>query len=141
VNAQNAESTISANTQYPRSAQRRLKTNAVAKKRNPVIAAKMAPLAAAQLSREADPVIEKAKAAIAALMGNPASAQFSRIRRAARILSGESLDTVCGYVKSKNASGTDTGELAFLYIINDDGAYLVDGSSPLAETVHRSLCD
>ena len=42
----------------------------------------------------------------------------------------EPVDTICGYVKGKNASGGDTEEMPFLYIIRDDRdgeAYLVDG--------------
>jgi hypothetical protein len=50
-------------------------------------------------------------------------------------------DTVCGYVKGKNAAGRDTGEMPFLYIIDHNEAYLVDGNRPVAEIVHRSICD
>jgi hypothetical protein len=32
----------------------------------------------------------------------------------------EPVDTICGYVKGKNASGGDTEEMPFLYIIRDD---------------------
>jgi hypothetical protein len=46
-------------------------------------------------------------------------------------------------VKGKNASGGDTEEMPFLYIIRDDRdgeAYLVDGRSYVAKTVHGVLC-
>ena len=75
------------------------------------------------------------------MMENPASAEFGKLKRAVKGLRGESLDTVCGYVKGKSASGLDTGEMAFLYIAQGNETYLVDGSSLTAETVHRVLCN
>lgn len=138
--APNATSNVAANVQGPRSARLGRKNNAVAKKHKPGIAGKMAPRASAQFSHTADPV-KKARAAIAALMEKPASAQFTTMRRAVRNFLREPLDTVCGYVRGKNASGGDTGEMPFLYIIDQDEAYLVDGNSPVAETVHRAICD
>jgi hypothetical protein len=138
--APNATSNVAANVQGPRSARLGGKNNAVAKKHKPGIAGKMAPRASAQFSHTADPV-KKARAAIAALMEKPASAQFTTMRRAVRNFLREPLDTVCGYVRGKNASGGDTGEMPFLYIIDQDEAYLVDGTSPVAETVHRAICD
>jgi len=74
-------------------------------------------------------------------MENPATAQFSKMSRASRNLSSESLDTICGYVKGKDASGRDTGDMPFLYIIDNGEPFLVDGSSSVIETVYRSLCD
>jgi len=89
---------------------------------------------------QADPMTVKAKAAIAGMMENPASAEFSEMKRAIKNLLDEPLDTICGHVRGKNASGVDTGDMPFLYIIRDDEAYLVDGSSPMAETVHSIVC-
>jgi hypothetical protein len=86
---------------------------------------------------------EKAKASIAAMMPNPASAKFYKLKRAVKKLPDESVHGICGYVKGKNASGGDTGQLPFLYIIRDDRdgeAYLVDGTSYTAQTVHSVLC-
>jgi hypothetical protein len=102
-----------------------------------------APAPAAQLKTKADPVTEKAKASIAAMLEDPASAEFSKLKRAVKKLLHKSVDTICGYVKGKNASGGDTGEMPFLYIIRDDGdgeAYLVHGRSHVSETVHSVLC-
>jgi hypothetical protein len=96
-----------------------------------------------QLNGRAEPVIEKAKASIAAMMPNPASAKFYKLKRAVKKLPDESVDSICGYVKGKNASGGDTGQLPFLYIIRDDRdgeAYLVDGTSYTAQIVHSVLC-
>jgi len=106
-----------------------------------VVAAKARPLPSAQLNAKADHVMEKAKAAIARMMQNPASAEFGDMRRGMKTLLGETLDTICGQVKGKNASGGDTGEMPFLYIVNHEEAYLVDGSTPTADTVHRVICD
>jgi hypothetical protein len=140
VAAQNTESASAANTQNPPSAQFGKKTDPVAKGAKHTIAGKMRPLPSAQSNDKADPVIEKAKATIAAMMENPASAEFGEMKRAVRNVLGESIDTICGYVKGKNASGGDTGEFPFLYIIQHDEAYIVDGSSAMAATAYRNLC-
>lgn len=97
------------------------------------------PSSAAQSNR-ADPITEKAKAAIAALLENPASAEFYNLRRAQKSLLHARMDTICGYVKAKNPSGGDIGGMPFLYIIGDDEAYLVNGRSQVAETVHGAVC-
>jgi hypothetical protein len=139
VDAQNA--TKSTSPQTGPSAQFGKKTKAVARAKYTVAAGKTAPLPPAQLSDTA--VIEKAKASIAAMMVNPASAEFYKLKRAVKKLLDESVDTICGYVKGKNASGGDTEEMPFLYIIRDDRdgeAYLVDGRSYTAQTVHGVLC-
>jgi hypothetical protein len=139
--AQNAKLTIAANTHTPPSTRFGKKTNPVAKRAKHTIAGKMEPLPSAQLNDEADPVTEKAKATIAAMMENPASAEFGKTKRAVKNLLGEPLETICGYVKGKNASGGETGEMPFLYIVQHNEAYLVDGTSPLAETVYGVLCN
>jgi hypothetical protein len=144
VVAQNV--TKSTNPQARSSAQFGKKTKVAARAKS-TVAGKKAPLLPAQLNGTvgtAEPAIEKAKASIAGMMANPASAEFYKLKRAVKKLPDESVDTICGYVKGKNASGGDTGEMAFLYIIrnNREGeAYLVDGKSYTAQTVHGVLCD
>lgn len=55
---------------------------------------------------------------------------------------GESVDTICGRVKGKKASGEDTGDRPFLYLVKDDEAYVVDGSASLAAaTAYRNICN
>jgi hypothetical protein len=76
------------------------KNDPVARSPKP-IAAKMMPLPSARLDRKAPPVTEKAKAAIAAMMEKPASAEFGAIKRAVKNLRGEPLDTICGSVKGR----------------------------------------
>ena len=97
----------------------------------------------AQLTETVKNVTENAKASIAAMMADPASAEFYNLQRAVKKMLDEPVDTICGYVKGKNASGGDTEEMPFLYIIRGDRdgeAYLVDGRSYVAQTVHGVLC-
>ena len=141
ADARNMKSTIAANTQNSRSAGFGEKARAVAKRAKPSIAGKLEPSTLARFNDKSDPVTRKAKAAIAAMMENPASAEFGEMKRAVKNLRGEPLDTICGYVKGKNGSGGNTGKMPFLYIIHHDEAYLVDGRSPAAEIVHRSICE
>ena len=52
-----------------------------------------------------------AKATIAAKLEDPASAEFGEMKRAIRKNTlGKSVDTICGRVKGKKASGEDTGD-------------------------------
>jgi hypothetical protein len=141
ADARNAKSTLAANTQSSQSPRFGKKASAVAKKAKPSIAGKTEPLPSARFNDKSDPVTKKAKAAIAAIMANPASAEFGEMKRAVKNLGGEPLDTICGYVTGKNGSGGNTGKMPFLYIIQHDEAYLVDGSSPMADTVYRALCN
>jgi hypothetical protein len=141
VAAQNTKPTIAAHTQNPPSAQFGKKTNPDAEREKNTIAVKMRPLPSTQLNDKADPVIEKAKATIAAMMENPASAEFGEMKRAVKKVLGEKVNTICGHIKGKDASGADTGEMPFVYIIERDEAYIVDGSSTMAATAYRNLCN
>jgi hypothetical protein len=140
ANAQNAKSTIAANTQNSQSAQFGKQASAVAKRAKSSIAGKTEPMPSARFN-DKDPFGKKAKAAIAAMMENPSSAEFGEMKRAVKYLAGEPLDTICGYVTGKNRSGRNTGKMPFLYIIQDEEAYLVDGSSPVADTLYLTLCN
>jgi BA14K-like protein len=108
--------------------------------RRTCVAGKIRPSPSTQLNDKADPVTEKAKATIATMLENPGSAEFGKTRRTIKNLRGDFLDTICGYVKGKSASSGDTVEMPFLYLVQDNEAYLVDGSSPMAETLYRVLC-
>ena len=137
-----APATKSTNPQTRSSAQLGKETKAAARAKY-TVAGRTAPLPPAQLTDTAKSVTEKAKASIAAMMVNPASAEFYNLKRAVKKMLDEPVDTICGYVKGKNASGGDTEEMPFLYIIRDDRdgeAYLVDGRSYVAQTVHGVLC-
>jgi hypothetical protein len=101
------------------------------------------PTASGPPAGTSDPVIVKAKATIAVKLENPASAEFGEMNRAVRKnVRGEFVDTICGHVKGKKASGEDTGDRPFLYLVKDDEAYVVDGpaGSPAA-TAYRNICN
>ena len=90
-----------------------------------------------------DPVLDKAKISIAAKMENPASAEFSDMKRAIRKnMIGRPVDTICGHVRGKNASGGDVENRPFLYLVNDDDAYVVDGKTNSAAAIaYRNICN
>ena len=90
-----------------------------------------------------DPVVDKAKIAVAVKLENPSSATFSEMNRSMRKNTlGQSVDTICGHVKGKKASGEDIGDRPFLYLVKDDEAYVADGTptSP-ASTAYRNICN
>jgi hypothetical protein len=90
-----------------------------------------------------DPVLEKAKASVAAKMENPESVEFSDMDRAFRKNTfGRATDTICGHVRGKNASGGDTGARPFLYLVKEDDAYVVDGKPDSAAAIaYRNICN
>jgi hypothetical protein len=82
-----------------------------------------------------------AKATIAAKMEVPTSAEFGDMDRAIRLNTfGRPVDTICGHVKGKTASGGDTGEMSFLYLVKEDDGYVVDGKSESAATAYEKIC-
>jgi hypothetical protein len=89
-------------------------------------------------STKADPVTEKAKAAVAAMLEEPASAEFYDLKRANKKLPHRTVDTICGYVKATD--GGETRAMPFLFTLDDGEAYLVNGRSHVSEIVHRHLC-
>jgi hypothetical protein len=109
----------------------------------PTATAKVEPAAAGQPADAIDPVIDRAKIAVAVKLENPASADFSEMNRSTRKNTlGQSVDTICGHVKSKKASGEDIGDRPFLYLVKDDEAYVADGSpTSAASTAYRNICN
>lgn len=89
-----------------------------------------------------DPVLEKARLSIAAKLENPASAEFADMNRAVRLNTfGRAVDTICGHVRAKNASGEDTGDRPFLYLVKEDDVYLVDCKTDSAAAIaYRNIC-
>ena len=83
-----------------------------------------------------------AKTTIAAKLEDPASAEFGEMKRAIRKNTlGKSVDTICGRVKGKKASGEDTGDRPFLYLVTEDEAYVVDGpANSAAASAYRNIC-
>jgi len=108
-----------------------------------IAAAKVEPPASGQPAATSDPVIIKAKTTIAAKLEDPASAEFREMNRAIRKNTlGQSVDTICGRVKGKKASGEDAGDRPFLYLVKDDDAYVVDGpAGSAAATAYRNICN
>jgi hypothetical protein len=95
-----------------------------------------------RIAEASDPVLNKAKISIAEKMENPASAEFSDMKRAIRMnMIGRPVDTICGHVKGKNASGGDLEDRPFLYLVKDDDAYVVDGKTDSAAAIaYRNIC-
>ena len=78
---------------------------------SPVVEAKVEAPASGRPAETSDPVIVKAKTTIAAKLENPASAVFSEMKRSMRKNTfGKSVDTICGRLKGKKASGEDVGD-------------------------------
>lgn len=113
------------------------------KKTKPTVTeAKVEAPAPARPADTPDPVISKAKMTIAAKLEDPASAEFGEMKRAMRKNTlGQSVDTICGHVKGKKASGEDTGDRPFLYLVKEDDAYVVDGpAGSAAASAYRNIC-
>ena len=96
----------------------------------------------ASASEASDPVLEKAKTTVASKMEDPASVEFEDMTRAIRKDSfGQSIDTICGHVRGKRKSGTETGERAFLYLVKEDIALVDYGfSGSVAGNAYRTVC-
>jgi hypothetical protein len=136
-------STVAAKAEEPPTARVHDKPRPAAKQAKPaVIEAKVEAPASSPPAEASDPVIIKAKTAIAAKLEDPASAEFGEMNRAIRKNTlGKSVDTICGRVKGKKASGEDTGDRPFLYLVKEDDAYVVDGPANLAAaTAYRNIC-
>jgi hypothetical protein len=116
---------------------------AMEKAKSTIAAVKVEPPASGQPAEPSDPVITRAKTAIAAKLEVPASAEFGEMKRAFRKNTlGQSVDTICGRVKGKKASGEDTGDRPFLYLVKEDDAYVVDGPPGSAgATAYRNICN
>jgi hypothetical protein len=87
-----------------------------------------------------DLVLKKAKVTIAAKMEIPASVEFGEMKRADRKDAvGKSIDSICGYVSGKTASGGETGDRPFLYLVQEDEAYI--GGYPMAASPYHDICN
>jgi hypothetical protein len=135
------KSTVAAKTEAPFTAHVRDGPALAAKKTN-VIEAKVEAPASDRRAETSDPVIVKAKTTIAAKLEDPASAEFVEMKRAMRQNTlGKSVDTICGRVKGKKVSGEDAGDRPFLYLVNEDDAYVVDGpANSAAASAYRNIC-
>jgi hypothetical protein len=141
--AKSANTTVTATIQEPPSPQLDDKAHPLASKENVATEAKPAAQISVASIDSGDPVIAKAKATIAAKIDSPTAVVFSDMHRALRKnVLDESVDTICGYVNGKNASGGDIGERPFLYIVKADEAYIVDGNNDMgALAAYRNICN
>jgi len=107
------------------------------------IATKLETSAPTQHDEKTDPVIDKAKVTITAKMEDPTSVEFVEMKRAFRKNTlGNSVDTICGYVRGKTVSGESIGERAFLYLVKEDEAYVVDDSrDKTAAIAYSNICN
>jgi hypothetical protein len=115
-----------------------------AHEQKPATAAKLETPAWVQRLQASDPVIVRAKTAIAAKLENPASAIFDEMKRAERKNTlGQTVDSICGRVKSKTASGDENEIRPFLYLVKDAEAFVLDDSSASAAAAmaYHSICE
>jgi hypothetical protein len=75
---------------------------------------------------------------IAAKMENSVSVELVELKRAEKNAAGKSVDTICGYVRGKTASGAVTGERPFLYLVQENEAYI--GGYNMATSPYHNLC-
>ena len=96
-----------------------------------------------RIDEASDPVLNKAKISIAAKMENPASAEFSDMERAIRKnMIGRPVDTICGHVRGKNASGGEVEDRPFLYLVKEDDAFVVERKiNSAAAIAYRNICN
>ena len=98
--------------------------------------------ATGQPSATPDPVLKKARIAVAAKMENPASAEFLDMKRDMRENRfGQPSEVICGHVKGKKKSGEATAEMPFLYLVKEDEAFIVGSNSgSMAAIAYRAHC-
>ena len=136
-----AKSAVAAKAEEPSTARVRDKPQLAAQQAKPaVIEAKVETPVSVRPAD--DPIITKAKSTIAAKLEEPTSAEFVEMNRAIRKNTlGKSVDTICGRIKGKKASGEDTGDRPFLYLVKEDDAYVVDGPANSASaSAYRNIC-
>lgn len=99
--------------------------------------------AASYRPEKSDPLLNKAKISVAAKMEDPTSVEFADMKRAIRKNTlGKPVDTICGHVRGKTVSGSDTGERPFLYLVKEDDAYVVAGKADAAAAIaYRNICN
>jgi hypothetical protein len=137
-----ATTTIGGKTAGPATGQPSETSEPVLNKEATAVGGKTEGPATGQPSVTSDPVLKKAKITVAAKMENPASAEFLNMHRAMRENTfGQPFEVICGHVKGKKKSGEATGERPFLYLVNEDEAFIV-ASNPdsMAAIAYRAHC-
>lgn len=132
-----ANSAAAAKTETAQSSQPADTSNVSINAKSTVIAKTEIPQSS-QLDDKLDPVIKKAMPTIAAKMENSVSVELVEMKRAEKNAAGKSIDTICGFVRGKTASGADTGERPFLYLVQENEAYI--GGFNMATSPYHNLC-
>lgn len=133
----NASSTAAAKTETAQSSRPANASNASINPKSTAIAKTDIPQSS-QLDDKLDPVLKKAVPTIAAKMENSVSVELVEMKRAEKTAAGKSIDTICGYVRGKTASGAETGERPFLYLVQENEAYV--GGYNMAISPYHNLC-
>jgi len=117
-------------------------TGLIGKSATPVISSAPGAPVPSQSADTPDAVVNKAKAKTAAILTDPESAEFDDMKRAIRKdMSGQPVDSICGRVKEKKASGAGVSDRPFLYLVKEDKAYIDDGyPESVAATWYRAVC-
>src|SRR6476469_7711827 len=103
-------------------------TGLIGKSATPVISSAPDAPVPSQSAETPDAVVNKAKATTAAILTDPESAEFDDMKRAIRKdMTGQPVDSICGRVKEKKASGETVSGRPFLYLVKEDKAYIDDG--------------
>src|SRR6478735_7972300 len=117
-------------------------TGLIGKSATPVISSAPDAPVPSQSAETPDAVVNKAKATTAAILTDPESAEFDDMKRAIRKdMTGQPVDSICGRVKEKKASGAGVSDRPFLYLVKEDKAYIDDGyPESVAATWYRAVC-
>lgn len=107
-----------------------------------VVAAPAKVAAANPISDPSDSVLKRARTAVASKMEYPPSVEFEDMTRAIRKDSyGRDVDTICGHVTGKKPSGAETGKRTFVYLVQEDVAFVDYGNPGSADgSVFRKIC-
>jgi len=141
--ATKVKSPIAAKTEEPSATDVQDRRQPAEKKaKSTMIEAKVEAPASGRPAETSDPVIIKAKTTIAAKLEDPASAEFIEMKRAIRKnMVGQSVDTICGRVTTRNTSDEEARDRPFLYFVKNDAGFVVFGpADSAAETAYRNIC-
>lgn len=122
----------------PASAEPTDQTGLIDKAANSPISSMPAAAVSDQSAETSDTVLKRAKATTAAMLADPASAEFDDMKRAVRKdISGQPVDAICGHVKEKKGPS----DRPFVYLVKEDKAYIDDGyPESVATTWYRAVC-
>lgn len=109
---------------------------------HPQADAAVAPIPPSPSLAPADSAVKRAQEIVAAKMRNAAAVEFVNVRRVSKeTIAGKTIDSVCGRVKGQRASDGKAGDWPFVYLIDEDKAYIVgDNPDTLAGISYRNIC-